>query len=89
MVGEFSFALVSALERRLERHRFRFATAVQGRKHALAELNPFSATDTVEHLVGESTPPSPRHSSHHLPNMQSGSMSSLDAFVTSRNVRSK
>ena len=40
-------------ECRLERHRFRFMSAVQGRKHALADLGPLSAAETVEDLSGE------------------------------------
>ena len=39
--GEFPTPVVSAMGRSLERHRFRFMSGVQGRKHSLAELNPF------------------------------------------------
>ena len=48
--GEFAPSLVSSWGRRLERHRFRFQSAVQGRKHALSELDPFSAVETLEDL---------------------------------------
>ena len=51
--GEFPPSVVSAWERRLERHRFRFMSAVQGRKHALADLDPFSAAETVEDFSSE------------------------------------
>ena len=52
------FGRISALSgfclgSRLERHRFRFMSAVQGRKHALAVLDHFSAAETVEDLSGE------------------------------------
>ena len=46
--GKFPPSVVSAWERRLERHRFWFTSAVQWRKHALAELDPFGATDIVD-----------------------------------------
>ena len=51
--GEFPPTVVSAWGRPLERHRFRFVPAVQGRKHALAALDPFNAAETVEDLSGE------------------------------------
>ena len=51
--GEFAPSLVSSWGRRLERHRFRFQSAIQGRKHALGEFDPFSALETVEDLSGE------------------------------------
>ena len=51
--GEFSHSVVSVWERRLERHRFCLMSALQGRKHALAELDPFRAAETVEDYSGE------------------------------------
>ena len=36
-----------------ERHRFSFQSAVQGRKHALADLDPLTAIETVEDLSGK------------------------------------
>ena len=51
--GKFPPSVVSSWERRLERHRFRFMSAVQGRKHALAVLDPFCAAEMVEDLSGE------------------------------------
>ena len=50
--GEFAPSLVSSWGRRLERHHFRFQSAIQGRKHALIELDRCSAVETVEDLSG-------------------------------------
>ena len=51
--GELPLTMVSAWGRRLERHRFRFMSAVQGRKHALSDLDPFNAAEAVEDFSGE------------------------------------
>ena len=51
--GEFPLPVFSAWGHRLERHRFHFTPAVQGRKHALAALCPFGAAETVEDLSSE------------------------------------